>query len=229
MTQTPVFVYETLIVNQIVIDHDHLRFVDPRLKSYLVTCLDKVSHQQSSRQRQGEALMHLSAAFFAGLGVQQDHKHALELLVRSAEYGCLRAQALVKRMYDAMRIECPPNLPIQAWLVAGAETGSLIALTDLRHYYPELYSSAMDTFRTTYHGIGRRRLGSATVTNQEEEVSESHRFNLHAKVAHGDLERSLAACRDCVLQFHQLEEPLRRDSVVVCLSLGTSSNCADSS
>jgi len=89
------FVYETLIIDQIVIDHDHLRFVEPQLKSYLVTRLDKVS-QHSSRQRQGEALLHLSAAFFAGFGVQQDHKHALELLVLSAEYGCVRAQALVK-------------------------------------------------------------------------------------------------------------------------------------
>jgi hypothetical protein len=192
MTQTPGFVYETLIMDQIVIDHDHLRFVEPRLKSHLVTCLEKVSHQQSSRQRQGEALMHLSAAFFAGFGVQQDHKHALELLVQSAEYGCLRAQALVKRMHDAMRIECPPNLPIQRWLVAGAETGSLIASKDLRHYYPQLYSSAMETFRTTCHGIGKRRLGCATVANQEEEVSEFHRFNLHIKVAHGDLESVLS-------------------------------------
>src|SRR4051794_12866509 len=112
-------------MGQIAIDHDHLRFVEPQLKSYLVTCLDNISHQQSSRQRQGEALLHLSAAFFAGFGVQQDHKRALELLVQSAEYGCLRAQALVKRMHDAVGIECPPDLPIQRWLVASAETGSL--------------------------------------------------------------------------------------------------------
>jgi Ankyrin repeats (3 copies)/Ankyrin repeats (many copies) len=172
-----------------VIDHDHLRFVEPRLKSYLVTCLDKVSHQRSSRRRQGEALLHLSAAFFAGFGVQQDHKHALELLVQSAEYECLRAQALVKRMHDAMGIECPPNLPIQLWLVAGAETGSLIASKDLRHYYPELYPSAMDTFRATYHGIGKRGLDCATVANQEED---SHSFDLHTKAAHGDLESVLS-------------------------------------
>src|SRR5256885_1674255 len=192
MTKTPDCVYEALIMDQIVIDHDHLRFVDPQLKSYLVTCLDKVSHQQSSRQRQGEALMHLSAASFAGFGVQQDHKHALGLLVQSAEHGCLRAQALVKRMHDAMGIECPPYLPIQQWLVAGAETGSLIASKDLRHYYPELYSSAMDTFRTTYHGIGKCRLGCATIANQDEEVSESHRFNLHTKAAQRDVESVLS-------------------------------------
>src|SRR2546421_10415017 len=150
MTKTPDCVYEALIMDQIVIDHDHLRFVDPQLKSYLVTCLDKVSHQQSSRQRQGEALMHLSAASFAGFGVQQDHKHALGLLVQSAEHGCLRAQALVKRMHDAMGIECPPYLPIQQWLVAGVAEGSPLSFEEFWGYYPELHSSPQCTFFATY-------------------------------------------------------------------------------
>jgi ankyrin repeat protein len=101
-------------------------------------------------------------------------------------------------MHDAMRVECPPNLPIQQWLVAGAETGSLIASNDLRHYYPELYSSAMDTFRTTYHGIGKRRLDCAPITNQGEGVVDVHRFDLHAKAAHGDREGVLLLMTETV-------------------------------
>src|SRR5271154_2808969 len=74
----------------------------------------------------------------------------------------------------------------------------------------------MDTFRTAYHGIGKRRLGCATAANQEEEVSESHRFNLHVKVAYGDLESVLSLLAGATSSSSINSRNLSGDTPLLC-------------
>jgi ankyrin repeat protein len=132
-----------------------MRYADPKFKTHLVDQLELESSVSDRPQRQAEVLLHLSAAFFNGFGVQRDVKFAMSVLIRSANGGCIRAQALVKRVHDSLRIDCPQEFPLSSWLIAATETGSVIATQDLKTYFPHAYPAARHTFRTTYGGLGR--------------------------------------------------------------------------
>lgn len=131
------------------IDHDHLRYVEPQLKNHLVKCLQQhTTGSVCSQEWKGECLFQLSAAYFNGFGVHPNIEHALDLLVQSAQHDCLKAQAIVKRMHDAAGAHISNDIPVSSWLVSATESGSFIAAQDLRRTDLALYNNAMAKSRS---------------------------------------------------------------------------------
>jgi hypothetical protein len=137
------------------VNFDHLRYIEPQLKSHLVECAYKIATECPNLLRQGEAYLQLSMALTSGLGTDIDADKALEYMIKSATLECIRAQALVKRLHCSFHQDVPSDLPIEKWLIAGAETGSVIAQHDLKTLSPELFIKAIGVFRIKYCGIGR--------------------------------------------------------------------------
>jgi ankyrin repeat protein len=112
--------------------------------------------------RQAEACFQLSVCNIIAFGTSYNGAMSLDWLIQSARKGYLPAQALVKRMHDALNIELESPLQdsVLSWLKAAVETGSFVAMQDLQKachagtYSMEEFDTSVARFRTTFCGIG---------------------------------------------------------------------------
>jgi len=141
------------LLGQVRICFDRFQHVRPMTKKSIFAGLLLTSEHSSTVQRRTDALIHLSICYTLGFGTSPNTTLALQSLVEAASLGNIAAQALVKRMHDALG-EDVGKLPIAQWLIAGAETGSIIAMEDLRNWDLESYNAAMQKFKNKFCGLG---------------------------------------------------------------------------
>jgi TPR repeat protein len=109
-------------------------------KKSIFAGLQHTSKIGSSEQRRSVALIYLCFCYTSGFGVRANNHLAAKSLIEAAMMNNIAAQALVKRMHDALGVELG-QLPITDWLTAAAETGSVIASEDLKDRDPKSTSS----------------------------------------------------------------------------------------
>lgn len=141
------------LVGQVCICFDRFHHVRPMTKNSIFAGLLFTSKHSSSEQRRTDALIHLSICYILGFGTSPNTTLALHSLVEAASLGSIAAQALVKRMHDGLGQDAG-KLPITKWLIAGAETGSIIALEDLKNWDLESHNAAVQKFKKTFCGLG---------------------------------------------------------------------------
>lgn len=138
---------------QVRICFDSFEHVPPMTKESIFTGLVDTSKNASTEQRRSDALIHLCMCYTMGFGTSSNPDLALQSLVESAKLGNIAAQALVKRMHNAFAADTG-HLPITKWLIAGAETGSVIAIEDLRNQDLSLHNAALRKLNKRFCGLG---------------------------------------------------------------------------
>ena len=135
------------------IQFDRIQHLQPITKKTIFAGLEYTSQNATTEQRRSDALIHLCICYILGFGTSSNAELALQSLVKAAMLGNIAAQALVKRMHDALHVDLG-ELPVMEWLKAGAETGSLIALEDLRCIDVEAYDTALQKLNRRLCGVG---------------------------------------------------------------------------
>ena len=137
---------------------DPLAHVLPMVKRGIFTELLESSRNTlaSSQERRSAVLEQLSICYISEFGTPRNAASAMEALAASAKLGSVAAQAIIKRFGDALALSMAADLPILQWLVAGAESGSLIALEDLEQVDPAAHQAALQKLRRRFCGLGRQ-------------------------------------------------------------------------
>jgi ankyrin repeat protein len=147
---------------QISLNYEELRLLDYATKSQLYRALEYMANTDSDVTRQAEACFQLSVCNIIAFGTSYNGAASLDWLIQSAKRGYIPAQALVKRMHDALSIELPSTLQesLLSWLKAAVEIGSFVAMQDLKNachagtYPMEEFNNSVAKFRTTFGGTG---------------------------------------------------------------------------
>lgn len=78
-----------------------------------------------------ELVMDQALCYLLGFGTPRNPAKYLSLVVECCERGHLPAQECIYRAYSALGLPIPQNLPLEAWLIRAADSGSDIAASDL--------------------------------------------------------------------------------------------------